>query len=403
MEFFMIASLMPLVLQQDRLNGTTEQQFIVPSPDFYPAIPAAGSIPGTVSPTIYQPNPNLRSPSTMQTAASVERQLSKSATVAVTYLNSRGDHQFLTKNINAPEPGTFIPSDPSSGLRPFGGSNNIYQYNSDGIFRQNQLIVNARLSLGSKISLFGFYTLSYANSDTSGTNSFPSNQYDIMQDYGRASYDVRHRLFLGGTISLPYAFRLNPFLVVNTGRPFNVEVGQDLNGDSIFNDRPTFATGSTPPDDVRVTPLGDFDLGQTSGGLVPVNYGNSPSSVALNLRVSKTFAFGPETKGGNGARGPRDGGGGGGRGPGGPGGGLGGRGLTGAGGGNPFGGASNVNRRYSLTFSVSGRNIFNHVNLGPPVGNLNSPLFDQSNSLAAGPFSSGNAVRRIDLQITFSF
>lgn len=88
---------------------------------------------------------------------------------------------------------------------------------------------------------------------------------------------------------------------------------------------------------------------------------------------------------------------------GGPGGGLGGRGLTGAGGGNPFGGASNVNRRYSLTFSVSGRNIFNHVNLGPPVGNLNSPLFDQSNSLAAGPFSSGNAVRRIDLQITFSF
>jgi hypothetical protein len=394
-----------LVLQQDRLNGITEQSTFVQSPDFYPAVPPSGTFQGTQSPTIYRANSNLRSPSIMQTAVSIERQLSKSATLAVTYLNSRGSHQLLTRNINAPEPGTFDPSVPGSGVRPFGGTTNIYQYDSEGIFRQNQLIVNSRVGLGSRLSLFGFYTLSYVNSDTSGASSFPSNQYNIMQDYGRASFDVRHRLFLGGNVSLPYAWRLNPFLAVNSGRPFDITLGQDLNGDSIFNDRPGFATGSTPANDVRTTSLGDFNLAPGGNNFIPVNYGNSPASVALNLRVSRTFGFGPEVKGAS-ASGPGGGerggyGGGGGRG-GPPGGGLGGRGLSG-GGGNPFGPGAAVNRRYNLTFSASARNIFNHVNYGSQVGNLNSPLFGVSNSLANGPFASGNAIRRIDLQLVFAF
>lgn len=389
-----------LVLQQDRLNGISEQRTIVESPNFYPNIPPPGTIQGTQSPTIYQPNSNLRAPAIMQTAASIERQVTKSATMSVTYLNSRGDHQLLTRNINAPEPGTFIPGDPGSGIRPFGGTTNIFQYDSGGIFRQNQLIVNGRVSVGTRVSLFGFYTLSYANSDISSASSFPSNSYNLMQDYGRASFDVRNRLFFGGSVSLPYAFRLNPFLIVSSGRPFNIVAGQDLNGDSIFNDRPGFAGSSTPADDTRATSLGNFDVDPADGNVIPINYGNSPTSTAFNLRISRTFGFGPEVKGGS-AGGPRGGGYGRGRG-GPPGGGLGGRGLTG-GGGNPFGPGNAVNRRYSMTFSVSGRNIFNHVNFGSPVGTLNSSLFGISNSLATGPFSSGTAIRRVDLRMTFSF
>ena len=41
----------------------------------------------------------------MQGAVSVERQVTKSATVSATYLNSRGFDQFLTLNANAPFPG----------------------------------------------------------------------------------------------------------------------------------------------------------------------------------------------------------------------------------------------------------------------------------------------------------
>ena len=59
--------------------------------------------------------------------------------------------------------------------------------------------------------------------------------------------------------------------------------------------------------------------------------------------------------------------------------------------------------RYNLTFSVSGRNIFNNVNLATPIGNLSSPLFGESNAIAGGPFSGSPGNRRFDLQMTFSF
>jgi hypothetical protein len=67
--------------------------------------------------------------------------------------------------------------------------------------------------------------------------------------------------------------------------------------------------------------------------------------------------------------------------------------------------------RYSLTFSVQARNLFNNVNLGMPIGNLTSPLFGQSTQLAGGfgpggggPGGGGAAGnRRIDLQLRFSF
>jgi hypothetical protein len=373
------------VLQQERLDGTTETQTIVE---------ASGAT--ATSPTIYQANPNLRAPYTMQSALSVERQVTKSATVAVTYLNSIGNHQFFTLNINAP--------DGPSGIQPFGADKNIYQYTSEGVFRQNQLIANGRVSLGTKLSLFGFYTLSYANSDTGGAGSFPSNQYDPLEDYGRASFDVRHRVFVGGTITLPYAFSLNPLIIVNSGAPFNVVLGQDVNSDSIFNDRPGFVSAKTCTSvtftgNNACTPLGTFNTMPTPGNTIPVNYGNGPGQATVILRLSRTFGFGKKAEGASG--GGFGGGPGGGRG-GYPGGGLGGRGLAG-GGGNPFGGGPSTNRRYNLTLSISARNVFNHVNLGAPSGNIDSPDFDKSTSLAGGAFNSQSSNRRIELQARFTF
>jgi hypothetical protein len=392
-----------LVLQTERLNGFTQQQTIV----------QAGNGPnGQTSPTRYQDTSNLRAPATFQTAASVERQLAKSSTVAVTYVNSYGQHQLFIRNANAPLPGTFPP-----GIRPFGGTDNLYQYDSEGIFRQNQLIVNVRSNFGTKLSLSGFYTLNYSNSDlgsgAGGSANFITNQYDPAADYGRSAFDVRHRGVVIGTISLPYAFRLNPFVIASSGQPYNVTVGQDLNGDSIFNDRPSMVSNARCPNmppftsGIACTSLGTFNLAPVPGqALIPVNLGTATALFTMNLRLSKTFGLGREmsSSAGQGPGGGPDGGGrGGGRG--GPGGGLGGRGLSGGGGGpgGAFGGGASTNRRYNVTFSVSARNIFNRVNLAPPIGNLDSPLFGQSNDLAGGPYSFGSATRRIDLQALFSF
>jgi hypothetical protein len=396
-----------LLLNAERLNGATQQEYIASAAQgadisFFPLVPQVSQLPPQTTPTIYSVADNLRAPYIMQSAVSLERQLTKAANVTVTYLNSRGIHQLLTRNANAPLPGGPF----SIGPRPDPAAGNIYQYDSGGIFKQNQLITNFNVRAGSKLSLFGYYSLNYANSNTGGASSFPSDQYNLALDYGRAVFAVRHRLFLGGTVGMPYGFRLSPFMIVTSGTPYNVTAGQDLSGDSLFNDRPAFAPNDSG---VCLSPTSACHYLVPSGPYIPipVNYLTGPSHFTLNLRLAKTFGFGPERGGSN--QGQRDAGSGGAGG--GPGGHMGGGGGPHGGGGSggfgrgPGGGfdLGSSNRRYSLTFSVNARNVLNHVNLATPIGNLTSPLFGESNALAGGPFSSSASNRRIELQASFSF
>ncbi len=403
-----------LVLNADRMNGVTQQQYAVsvqppsqcttpPCPviSFFPNIP--NPLPSLATSSIYQIAPELHAPYIMQSAFTLERQVTKIANVTLTYLNSRGVHQLLSIDTNAPIP--EVPGTPyPTGSRPDPSKGDIFQYSSDGVFRQNQLIANFNIRAGAKLSLFGYYSLNYANSDASGAGSFPSDQYDLSVDYGRASFDMRHRLFMGGTIGLPRGFRVSPFMIFNSGSPYNVTVGQDLSGDLQFNDRPAFGTnpaGSCPFP--TASACLHYMIPPVSYTQIPINYLTGPNHFTLNLRLAKTFGFGPETHGSSGAQqggGPP--GGGGPRGGGGPGGGGGlGRGPGGGGG---FGGMGPAtSRRYSLTFSVNARNVLNKVNAATPNGTLTSPNFGQSTALAGGPFSSMAANRKIEVQAIFSF
>ncbi|HMD06543.1 MAG TPA: carboxypeptidase regulatory-like domain-containing protein [Candidatus Acidoferrum sp.] len=395
-----------LVLQQQLQNGLIQQQYLIQSPNFFDpnvtVTPTSPLFPTTAQSTqaIYIQNPNLRTPYTMQTGVTLERQLSKFANLSVTYLNARGNHQFYSNFINAPAvlPGQPVPPPPSQIQ---------YAYQSEGVFKQNQLIVNSSMRLPTPhgpikdLSIFGYYTLNYANSDTSGANFFPSIPSDPSEDYGRASFDIRQRIFFGGTIGVPYGFRLSPFLIASSGIPFNITTGQDVYGDAQFNARPAFATcGAGAPAGVIQTAFGCFNaLPQPGETPIPINYANGPGRFVFNLRLSKTFGFGQKKEAVASGGGP--GGGTFGRGPGGPGGG--GHGGGGGGGGPMFGGGGSSNNRYNLTFSVSARNVFNNVNYGTPIGNLSSPLFGEANSLAGQPYASSTANRRIDLQVQFTF
>jgi hypothetical protein len=412
-----------LVLNAERLNGINQQQFVIPSPDFFPIIPPLSTLESlsTSLPSRYQIAPNLRAPYLLQSAASLEQQVTKNATVSLTYLRSHGVHQFLLDDLNAPFPGTFALGDPEAGVRPLGSSaGNRYQYDSVGLFTQNQLISNFNLRLSTKLSLFGYYTLSYADSDTTGNNpSVAMNPYNLMESYGRASFDVRNRFFLAGTWNLPHRFSLSPFLVTASGAPFNVTVSPDMYGTEVLgNSRPAFAPAGASGSNIVATRLGTFDVApQTNQALIPINYFTGPGQFTLNLRLSKTFSFGKEVSrpastggGGGGGFGGGGGRGGGGRGGGGfgGGGGMGSRGMAGGGGrgGGFFGPGNTGTKRYNLTFSVYARNALNHVNLGTPGGVIGSPLFDQSNTLGGvfgGSAASQAANRRIDVQAIFSF
>ncbi|MBB6146003.1 putative membrane protein YgcG [Silvibacterium bohemicum] len=398
------------LLQERRLNANAnspQAEAVIQNPTCYSATgitqndltscSQAGS--SSSKTAVYQIAPNLHAPVTQQAAIGVERQLSKTSTISLTYLNSLGNHQFITRNANAPQVLGYDPAAP-----------NIYQYYSEAVFKQNQLIANFNARISPSLSLFGFYTASWANSDSGGINSNPSNSADLKLDYGRASFDVRNQMFLVGSWSTRWGLRFSPFVVVASGKPFNVTLPEDQNGDSFFNDRPSFAkAGDT---NTISTAYGNFNLTPAAGETpIPVNIGNGPTLFTFNLRASKSIPFGPKVAGGP-AGGGGFGGGGGGGGRGGGGGGLGGGlgpgGLSGnrGGPGGPGGGRNGqqaLNRKYNLTFNAQALNLFNDINLAPPTGTLGSPEFGKSNALAGQIFSSGSASRRIFVQAVFSF
>jgi hypothetical protein len=255
-----------------------------------------------------------------------------------------------------------------------------------------------------RVSLFGFYMMNFANADTSGASYFPTDQTDPKADYGRSNFDVRNRFLLGGNLQAPYGISFSPMLVANSGQPFNITIGQDLNGDNQFNNRPAFATAASAQ--TMQTSYGTFDLDPAwNQARIPYNYGNGPGQFSMNLRIGKSFGIGPKVTGAAGA-GPGGPGGGGpppGGGPGGPGGGggLGPGGLSGSGGPPRFDQAAA--RKYSLSFTAMGRNILNNVSLAQPVGVLESPLFGKSTALSGGFFSSAASNRSINLQVSFNF
>ena len=406
-----------LTLTANRFNGENQLQFIVLNPNFFPLIPSLDQLEAFKVPvSIYRLADDIRAPYTTQAVISVEHQLPHNLTVAASYINVRTLHTLRVRPVNAPLPGT--------GLRPLGINDNIFQYESSGRYNQNQFIVNVNNRISRNASLTAYYVLAKANSDADGTGSFPSDPYNLSLDYGRASGDIRHRFVMTGNFRTYLGITLAPFVILQSGRPFNITLGRDLNGDTVYTERPAFATDLSRPS-VVVTKYGAFDRLPLPGEqIIPRNFAEGPGSFTANLRVSKTWSFGHEgataqnNRGNNDGNQQRDGqrntmmGGGmaGGRGPGGPGGGGpggGGGDRGGFGGGGGFGGVGGTTSgRYSLTFSLNFNNIFNHVNLGTPVGNLSSGFFGQSTSTAGG-FGGFGAVspynRRIDAQIRFNF
>jgi hypothetical protein len=321
-----------LALQAERLDGMRTQQFIIASPDFFHEVPSTAALAAShLISTAFRLDPALAAPTTTQTGATVERRLGRASTVAVGYLYSHGANQLLSRNM-AP-----FPASPS------------YQYESAGTFNQHQLTTNFNVNAGSAIAFNGYYVLGSARGNTSGAGSFPSNPSDLSADYGRAAFDVRQRFAMFASMDLPRV-HVVPFITASSSQPFDITVGRDLNGDSVFNDRPTFATDLSRPS-VMATRFGLFDTAPIEGQTtIPHNFGSAPAQVSVNVRVAAPFT---------------------------------------------------IREHDTVRIDLVVSNLFNHVNAAAPVGNLSSPLFGQSTGLSS-TFSPG-ANRQVHVQLQFLF
>ncbi|HEY0724361.1 MAG TPA: hypothetical protein VGD41_10305, partial [Pyrinomonadaceae bacterium] len=390
------------------------------------AVPNVSGVPSTQQ-TVWQVDPNLQIPTVYLIGTQVERQLPRNITMFVGFYNIRITHVIRARDVNAPLPGTITDLTPN-GFRPDPTQGDINRYEASGQFNQRQLFFGFNSRLSRMFQLSANYTLSKSTNDTDGQGGslFPMNSYDTSGEFGRSSFDIRHRFTNFGTVNLPWwKVVLNPFVIANTGPGFNITTGQDRNLDRQFNERPSFAADSAAcSDTIRCTRFGKFNLDPLPGEtIIPRNYGNAPGSFVVNLRVSRAFAFGVIHKGNAAAAKPagqtaQAAGGGDKRpagGPGGPGGPM----LAGGGGGGakvaaigPQGGgpgAATSEKRYNLNVSINFQNVFNRVNLGQPVGNLSSDRFGESTNLAplfgggGGGGSTGAGNRRIYAQVRLNF
>jgi hypothetical protein len=398
------------LLTAERYNGVVQQQYVITNPDFFPSIPPISSLSGSRSQQpVEQLSAHLRAPYLMESAVAVERQLPAHTTVALTYVNSHGLHQYLTNDSNAPLPGSYNPQVPGSAVYPLGNLNPVFLVESSGRYNQNELIANVNSKLNDSVSLFGSYVYNHARSNTDyspppqntdfnpaisngalGVGTFPANPYSMTGEYGPASTDLRHQVTIGGSIATKWGLRFSPLFIVDSGAPFNVTVGHDLYGNTLFNGRPGIATDPNLAGLVA-TRYGLLDPNPVAGETVlPRNYGRGPGIIMLNLRISKTFAFGPAGEGSVSTGGSRRQQGG------------------------PFSVSSGTNstatgHRYNLTISLSTRNILNHNNPGPIIGNIASPVFGSANqpygtsTLGGTGFSESADNRRLELQARFTF
>ena len=366
-----------------RYNGIVQQQYVITNPEFFPTIPSISSLAGfQTTQTIQQVSPTLRAPYVIQSAISFERQLPFNSTIAITYANAHGLH--LLRSEVKPGP--------------------VFVMESSGLYNQNQLIAYVNSRLNKDVSLSVSYVLNRTMSNTDGLGTFPAKPSDFTGEYGPAATDVRHRFTLTGSLNTKWNVRFNPFVVVQSGPPFDITVGRDLYGNTLFNGRPGIATDPTKLGLVQ-TKYGLLDPNPTPDEkTLSRNFGRGPGSVTVNLRVTKTIEFGRE---GSGPSGPPSSG----PGSGGPDR----RGTPGVfnPGTSQGPSASRVSHRYTMSIAMSVNNLLNHTNPGSIIGNITSPLFGRANQPAGGGggfggggglgFSEAANNRRLELQMRLTF
>ena len=358
-------------LTAERYDGVTQRQYIIVSPDSFPSVPSFGS----ASAQTDSVSATLRAPYFLQSTVGIERQLPGKNKLAVTYANSHGLHLLQSRDINAPLP--------RNGVYPFGTNAPIFDMESAGLYNQNQLNINLNTTVTRNISLSASYVLNRAMSNTDGLSTFPANQYNLAGEYGPAATDIRHRVSLNGSLNTKWNLSLSPFVVMQSGPPFNITVGQDTYGTTLLNARPGIASSPNAPGVIE-TRYGPLDPNPAPGEpLIPRNYGRGPGSILLNMRLVKIIGFGTGTESASAAQST---------------GGL--RGIfTTAPGPHP----------YNLTVSMIVRNLLNHNNPGPIIGNITSPLFGQANQPAGAADLGGAGIseaannRRLELQVRFTF
>jgi len=323
------------------------------------------SIPLTVPPatTVATISPSYKPAYIQQYNLTLERQLTPSLALQVTYAGNKGTHLQGTVNPNQPiwQPGAT--SSNAQSRRPFPEIGDIYQMESVFNSNYNALQVTATQRFSHGLTFQADYTWSKSLDYTSSPNSFflipgqprlPQNSYDLAAEYGPSAFDIRHRLVVSYVYQLPFfrsfsgvagaflkGWRISGITTVESGLPFTVldSSEPDLSGSGTVNDR------------VNV-------IGNPNTGDCPNGYPVRTAQCWINTTAFAHFvppAFGDEGRNSLRADGLTD---------------------FDVGVGKDF----RVHEGQRLEFRWEVFNLFNHANFSAPVSDLNAANFGQVQS-----------------------
>ncbi|HEU4712067.1 MAG TPA: TonB-dependent receptor [Pyrinomonadaceae bacterium] len=213
--------------------------------------------------------PDLRTGYMQHWNFNIEREIGNKSVLEVAYVGSKGTKLLTARDINQPQPQVLPPGLPFV-PRPDPRFDDIDLLESRGNSNYNALQVRFQQRLYHGLTSLVSYTWSKSIDDASnffssaGDPNFPQNSYNVAAERGRSNFDVRQRLSVSYSYSLPFGkgrtylandgwistlltgWETHGIITAQTGRPFTVallsEIDNSGTGRSILgfgaNDRP---------------------------------------------------------------------------------------------------------------------------------------------------------------------
>jgi hypothetical protein len=327
-----------LVLEAKRLDGVHQEQ----NNTFF--VPVLNAPPVSVPVETVRQLGDLSMPVSLQTQVGVEHAFPHGWKVQGNLYWTAGVHSIHSRNINAPIV-TDTTANPLLAPRPLNEDINILQFESTGHIQGPVTFFGLEQSQYNHFTFFLGYLWFHFRTDADTPLVFPQSSFSQSGEFVRPSWGAPQRVFVRGTVDLPWKFKSAIQFDAVAGAPFDVTTGRDNNGDGNFNDRPDFGNSAGSVQ----TALGPLDPNAINGNL-PRNFGTMPPTVLLHVRLSRSFSVGPNK--------PEQSG-------------------------------------QTITFSVTGDNLTNHTNVTTVTGIVLSPLF--------GRPAATKPPRQIELGIRYAF
>jgi Carboxypeptidase regulatory-like domain len=234
---------------------------------------------------VFVDQPNFRNPYSQQAEVGIEREITPGLSIAASYIYSHTIGLPVAIDTNLlPAPFSTITlangktvsyrnwntaaagADPLGGVEgqpcnanpftcfvnPFIVQNNQYTSAGSAVYQAGILEIKKRFS--NHFTLFGNYTFSKGFDTTTDFNSDygPQDPTNLGADRGLSEFDQRHKVVVAGVVDSPWqnpflsGFQLAPIFAYNSGHPFNLLAGGEVNGNNhTTNERPIGAGRDT--------------------------------------------------------------------------------------------------------------------------------------------------------------